>query len=76
MALRRFKGTFDTKVTIMKMSSQPNEPAKRPQASPERGAPPTYAAHAARKNVGVRVLLKPTAGEAEELREHGYGHGV
>jgi hypothetical protein len=59
----------------MKMPSKPEEPAKPPSAA-DRGAPPTYAAHAVRKNVSVRVLVKPTPAEADELREHGYGHGV
>ena len=59
----------------MKTPTQPEEPAKRPQPAPERGAPASYAAHAVRKNVRVRVTVKP-AGEADELREHGYGFGV
>jgi hypothetical protein len=59
----------------MKMSTKPEEPAKQPSAA-DRGAPTTYAAHAVRKNVSVRVLVKPTPSEVEELREHGYGHGV
>jgi hypothetical protein len=57
------------------MPTKPEEPAKRP-APAERGAPPTYAAYALRKNLSVRVLVKPAAGEADELGEHGYGHGV
>jgi hypothetical protein len=60
----------------MKMSTKPEDPAKRPQPAADRGAPPTYAAHAVRKNVSVRVLVKPSAAENDELREHGYGHGV
>ena len=59
----------------MKMSTRPEEPAKQPSGA-DRGAPSTYAAHAVRKNVSVRVLVKPTQTETEELREHGYGHGV
>jgi hypothetical protein len=59
----------------MKSTSKSDEPAK-PQASAERGAPFTYAAHATRKNLAVRVLVKPASPEADELREHGYGHGV
>lgn len=59
----------------MKTSSKPEEPAK-PQSAADRGAPPTYAAHADRKNLSVRVLLAPAPGEADEQPEHGYGHGV
>ena len=60
----------------MKMPARPEAPAKDSASSPERGAPATYAAHAVRKNLAVRVLVKPTQPESEELREHGYGHGV
>ena len=58
----------------MKMSKR-NEPTKRIQPAPERGAPASYAAHAFRKNVSVKVLVKPSSPDSEE-REHGYGHGV
>ena len=58
----------------MQMSSKREEPAK-PTAA-ERGAPATYAAHAFRKNLTVRVAVKPAPGEGDEIREHGYGHGV
>lgn len=60
----------------MKTSPRQDDPAKRPQPVPPRGAPATYQAHAVRKDVAVRVLVRGTAGEADELREHGYGHGV
>jgi hypothetical protein len=60
----------------MKMSTRNEDPAKRPQMSPERGAPATYAVYAVRKNLTVRVMVKPSATDSEELREHGYGHGV
>ena len=60
----------------MEMAAKPEDPAKRPQPAPQRGAPTTYAVHALRKNASVRVFVKPAAGEPEELREHGYGHGV
>ena len=59
----------------MKMPPKPEEPAKQPSAA-DRGAPFTYAAHAVRKDLSVRVLVKPAPGEADELPEHGYGHGV
>jgi hypothetical protein len=59
----------------MKTTSKSEDPAK-PSGGPERGAPATYAAHAMRKNLTVRVLVKPTPAEPDELREHGYGHGV
>jgi hypothetical protein len=58
------------------MSTKREEPAKRRQPAPEQGAPASHAAHAVRKNVAVRVLVKPTTVESEELREDGYGHGV
>ena len=60
----------------MKTFTKPEEPAKQPQSGAKRGAPPTVAAHAVRKNVSVRVLVKPAPGDSDELREHGYGHGV
>ena len=60
----------------MKTSLQQDDSAKRPQPVPSRGAPATYHAHAVRKDVAVRVLVRGTAGEPEELREDGYGHGV
>jgi len=60
----------------MQTSTRRDDPSKRPQPPPERGAPPTYAAHASRKDVSVRVLVTPATPEPEELREDGYGHGV
>lgn len=60
----------------MNPSTQQDEPAKRPQPAPDRGAPRTYSAHAERKNVAVRVVVQPAPAESDELREHGYGHGV
>ena len=60
----------------MPTSTRRDEPSKSPQPSPERGAPATYAAHAVRKDLSVRVSVKPASPEPEELREHGYGHGV
>ena len=57
------------------MRTKPEEPAKQP-TRPTHGAPFTYAAHAVRKNLSVRVLVKPAPAEPDELREHGYGHGV
>jgi hypothetical protein len=60
----------------MKMPTKPEDPAKHQPEGPERGAPATYAAHAVRKNLAVRVQVKATPAESEELREHGYGHGV
>lgn len=60
----------------METSKKADEPVKRPQNVPEKGAPATYAAHAMRKDVTVRVSVTAPAPEHEELREHGYGHGV
>ena len=49
----------------------------RPQQTPGPGSPATFAAHAVRRDVSVRVSVKATAHtEPEELGEHGYGHGV
>jgi hypothetical protein len=60
----------------MQTSTRRDDPSKGPAAPPERGAPATYAAHAFRKDVSVRVQVKPSSPEPEELREPGYGHGV
>jgi hypothetical protein len=60
----------------MNTSTQPDEPAKRPQPAPDRGSPTSSPAHAVRKDVAVRVTVSPTPPESDELREHGYGHGV
>ena len=60
----------------MKTSTKRDDPAKRPEPAPQRGAPATYAAHAVRKNLAVRVRVTPAVPEPEELREDGYGHGV
>ena len=60
----------------MKTLTQPDEPAKRPQPSLERGSPTSAPVHAVRKDVAVRAKLLATPAESEELREHGYGHGV
>lgn len=57
----------------MKMPSKSDEPAKQPAKS-ERGAP--FTAQAFRKNLAVRVKVKSAPGDADELPEHGYGHGV
>jgi hypothetical protein len=60
----------------MHAPTKPDEPARRPSTGPERGAPPTHAAHAVRKDISVRVSVKTPAVEPEEIREEGYGHGV
>ena len=60
----------------MKTVTQPDEPAKRPPPGPDRGSPTTDEAHAVRKNVAVRVTVVASPTEPDELREHGYGHGV
>jgi hypothetical protein len=60
----------------MTTSTQPDEPAKRPQPRPERGSPTSVAAQAVRKNVAVKVTVVETPTETDELGEHGYGHGV
>jgi hypothetical protein len=60
----------------MKTLTQPDEPAKHPQPVPDRGSPTSAPAHAVRKDVAVRVTVSATPAESDELREHGYGHGV
>ncbi len=57
-------------------TTQPEEPAKRPQPGPDRGSPTSTAAHAIRKTVAVRVTRSAASTESDELGEHGYGHGV
>ena len=57
-------------------TTQPEEPAKRPQPVPDRGSPTSTAAHAVRKDLAVRVTVPAASTESDELREHGYGHGV
>ena len=60
------------------METQAPRPNQKsgPQPGPTKGAPPTYAAHAVRRDVSVRVSVRSPQAEAEELREEGYGHGV
>ena len=58
----------------MELPAKQPDTAKPPQ--PPSGAPATYAAYASRKNLSVRVSVRPVAADAEELREDGYGHGV
>jgi hypothetical protein len=60
----------------MQSQTRREEPAKRPQPAPERGAPPSFAAYTLRKDVAVRVSVTRTVVDGDELREHGYGHGV
>ena len=60
----------------MKTSTRPDEPVKRPQPGPDRGSPTSAPAHAVRKDVAVRVTVLAAPPESDELREHGYGHGV
>ena len=51
--------------------------ANRPQPVPGPGTPATTTVQAVRKDVTVRLSLSsPPAPDAEELKEHGYGHGV
>ena len=60
----------------MKTTSQREEPAKRPASGTAHGAPTTFAAYATRKDLAVRVTVQSLSAESDELREHGYGHGV
>jgi hypothetical protein len=59
----------------MESQHQRSEPAA-PKPAPYRGAPPTAAAQAVRRDVSVRVSVTASFPEPEELREPGYGHGV
>jgi hypothetical protein len=78
MALRLFREhpITEEESRIMQSQSKREEPAKRPQPTQDRGKPASYAAYALRKDVTVRVSVAPMTVEADELREHGYGHGV
>jgi hypothetical protein len=75
---QRHPGTHNTRAgdRAKERASGGPGPVKRPQHMPEHGAPATCAAHAMRKDVSVRVSVTPPTPEPEELREHGYGHGV
>lgn len=59
----------------MKTSTQSDDRAKRPQPVPDRGSSLPHSAQPVHEHVAVRVTVV-AAGEPEELREHGYGHGV
>jgi hypothetical protein len=78
MALSLFSTATDTRrKRIMETQVQRTTDPPRPQQTPGPGAPATYAAHAVRRDVSVRVSVRATtAVEHEELGEHGYGHGV
>ena len=60
----------------MQIPTKRDEAVQRPSTAPKRGAPATYAAHALRKDVSVRVFVVSKTPDHEELREPGYGHGV
>jgi hypothetical protein len=60
----------------METQSQRPNPPSGPQPGPKQGAPATYAAHAVRRDVSVRVSVRSPQAETDELREEGYGHGV
>jgi hypothetical protein len=76
MALFIFRRTADKEITTMQGTTKRNEPAKQPSA-PSRGAPATASVQSVRKDVTVRVFVAPPPPpDGEELREHGYGHGV
>ena len=61
----------------MQSITKRDEPAKHQSAPAGKGTPATASALSARKDVTVRVSVSaPAAPEAEELKEHGYGHGV
>lgn len=60
----------------MKTQHQSMEQPPAPKPDSTRGAPPTGAAKAVRRDVTVRVSVTASFPEPEELREPGYGHGV
>jgi hypothetical protein len=53
-----------------------DEPAKTPTPTQDRGTPATGTMHSVRKDVTVRLFVSPPVPETDELKEHGYGHGV
>jgi hypothetical protein len=60
----------------MQTTNKRDEPVKRPQPAPGRGSPSTHAAQSLRKTVTVRVAVPDPRADSDELKEHGYGHGV
>lgn len=60
----------------MKMLTRSEDARAGVHPSPERGAPPSPAAHAGRKNLAARGQVQTPSAEAEEPCEQGYGHGV
>ncbi len=60
----------------MQGTTKRDEPAKRPTPSQDRGTPATGTMHSVRKDVTVRPFVSPPLPETDELKEHGYGHGV
>ena len=60
----------------MQGTTKRDEPAKRPTPSQGRGTPATGPMHSVRKDVTVRPFVSPPLPETDELKEHGYGHGV
>ena len=59
----------------MQGTTKRDEPAKQPTPSQDRGTPATGTMHSVRKDVTVRLFVPPFP-ESDELKEHGYGHGV
>jgi hypothetical protein len=57
-------------------TTKQDEPAKRPTPPQGRGTPSTGAVHSVRKDVTVRLSVSTPCPEPEEIKEHGYGHGV
>ena len=60
----------------MQGTTKRDEPAKQPTPSQDRGTPATGPMHSVRKDVTARLVVSPSFPEADELKEHGYGHGV
>jgi hypothetical protein len=60
----------------MQGTTKQDEPAKRPAPEQGRGTPSTGAVQSVRKDVTVRLSLSPPYPESDEIKEHGYGHGV
>jgi hypothetical protein len=60
----------------MQGTTKQDEPAKPPAPPQGRGTPSTGAVHSVRKDVTVRLSVSAPFPESDEIKEHGYGHGV
>ncbi len=60
----------------MQGTTKQDEPAKRPTPAQGRGTPSTGTVQSVRKDVTARLSVPPASPETDEIKEHGYGHGV